>query len=127
MKDVRTPVTYFHKQGASPEAISMLKGKLDDLLESLYEYKQRFATTVAEEKILDKEIDKAERKVYKKNSKHNAVKVMDAIASGNAEDVADAIWEALDYKCYVRVEPYLHQEGKRIEGQVFGIEEYGNK
>ena len=127
MKDVRTPVTYFHKQGVSPEAISKLKGKLDDLLESLYEYKQRFATTVAEEKILDKEIDKAERKVYEKNSMHNAGKVMDAIISGDAEDVADAIWEALDYKCYVRVEPYLQQEGKRIEGQVFGIEEYGNK
>ena len=47
MKDVRTPVTYFHKQGASPEAISMLKGKLDDLLESLYEYRERYTNMIS--------------------------------------------------------------------------------
>ena len=127
MKDVRTPDTYFHKQGASPESINKLKGKLDDLLQSLYEYKERYATTIAEEKILDNEIDKGERKEYKKVSKQNAVKVMDAIATGTPGDVADAIWEALDYKCYSRVDPYLQREGNRIHGQVFGIEFYGNK
>ena len=79
-----------------------------------------------QKKILDKRLIKVNVK-YKKVSKQNAVKVMDAIATGTPGDVADAIWEALDYKCYSRVEPYLQKEGNRIQGQVFGIEFYGNK
>ena len=38
--DVRTPTTYFQERGASPEALNKLKGKLDDLLSTLYEYKK---------------------------------------------------------------------------------------
>ena len=119
MKDVRTPDTYFQHHGASPESISKLKGKLDDLLQSLYEYKERFSTTIAEEKILDEEIDKAEQRMYKKISKKNAVKVVDAAIAGTPDDITDAILEALDFKCLVRVDPYMQDEGQRIEEQLF--------
>ena len=127
MKDVRTPMTYFQQRGASPEALTKLQGKLDELLSSLYEYKERFNTTPAEEIILDEEINKAEHKRYKKVSKENAIKVIDAFVHGTPQDAEDALWEALDYKVFCRVEPHLVKAGEEIEEQVFWTELYGNK
>lgn len=127
MDDVRTPTTYFQERGASPEAITKLKGKLDDLLVSLYEYKEKFQTTPAEEEILDDEIEKAELRRYKKVSKENASKVVEAFIHGTPEDVVDALWEALDYKVFCRVEPHLVKSGEEIEEQIFWCKQYGNK
>ena len=59
MKDVRTPILTsmtLHQ----PNLSKQLMGKLNELLESLYQYKERIATTVAEETILNDEIQKAE-------------------------------------------------------------------
>ena len=119
MNDIRTPTTYFQERGASPEAIRKLKGKLDDLLASLYEYKERIKTTPAEEKILDAEIDKAELRRYKKISKEFTLKVAEAFIDGTPGDVEGALWEALDYKVFCRVEPFLIKAGEEIEEQIF--------
>ena len=125
--DVRTPTTYFQERGASPEALNKLKGKLDDLLTSLYAYKEKFKTTPAEEEILDDEIDKAEFRRYKKVSKENASKVVEAFVHGTTNDVMDALWKALDYKAFCRVEPHLVLTGEEIEEQLFWCNQYGQK
>ena len=127
MDDVRTPTTYFEQRGASPEALNKLKGKLDDLLTSLYEYKERFETTEAEDQILEEEINKAELLRYKKTSKENASKVVEAFTHGTPEDAVNAIWEALDYKVFCRVEPYMIKTGEEMEEQIFWIDQYGKK
>ena len=46
----------------NPESIARLKGKLDDLLESLYEYRERYTNMIS----IAEEIDKAERKDIRK-------------------------------------------------------------
>ena len=127
MDDVRTPTTYFQERGASPEAITKLKDKLDDLLVSLYEYKERIQTTAAEEKILDAEIDKAELRRYKKVSKEYASKVAEAFIHGTPDDVVDSLWEALDYKVFCRVEPFMVKAGEEMEEQVFWDPLYDHK
>ena len=127
MNDVRTPTTYFQERGANPEALNKLKGKLDDLLTSLYEYKERFKTTEAEEQILEEEINKAELLRYKKVSRENASKVVNAFSYGTPEDAVNAIWEALDYKVFCRVEPYMVKTGEEMEEQIFWCKQYGNK
>ena len=127
MDDVRTPTTYFQERGASPESITKLKGKLDDLLVSLYEYKERFQTTPAEDKILDDEIDKVELRRYKKVSKQYASKVAEAIIHGTPDDVMDAITEALDYKVFCRVEPFMVKAGEEMEEQIFWDPLYDHK
>ena len=58
MKDVRTPDTYFHQRGMNPESIARLKGKLDDLLESLYEYRERYTNMLIAEEDSEQEIIK---------------------------------------------------------------------
>ena len=127
MDDVRTPTTYFQERGASPVAITKLKDKLDDLLVSLYEYKERFQSTPAEDKILDDEIDKAEFSRYKAVSKEYAFKVAESFIHGTPDDVVNALWEALDYKVFCRVEPHLVKSGEEIEEQIFWCNQYGNK
>ena len=64
MPDVRTPTTYFQQHGASKEALVKLKGKLDDLLASLYSLRDKADKTPATEKIVDDEITKAEEEHY---------------------------------------------------------------
>ena len=79
MTDVRTPTTYFQQQGASKEALVKLKGKLDDLLASLYALKDKADKTPATEKIVDDEIAKAEEEHYRQVSRQNATKVVEAL------------------------------------------------
>lgn len=125
--DVRTPTKYFQNRGASPEALNKLKGKLDDLLSSLYEYKERVDATPAEEEILDNEIYKAERKRYRKVSKENASRVMEALVHGTSDEAMEAIREAIDYKVFCRVEPFMEKTGEEMEEQIFWCNQYGNK
>ena len=119
-RDIRTPSTYFENKEATPEAMEKLKGKLDDLLSTLYALKERGKGTPATKKIVDDEIDKAEIQRYKKVSKENALKVVEAFINGTPVDAADAICEALDYKAFCRAEPYMVCSGEEIEEQVFG-------
>ena len=126
MKDVRTPTTYFQRRSSTP-ALNKLKGKLDELLTDLYALKESTDTTLATKKIVDMEIEKAEWERYKKVSRDNATKVVEALTHGTREDAVDALWEALDYKVFCRVEPHLVKAGEEIEEQLFWTELYGNK
>ena len=119
MKDVRTPDTYFNDPASTQSSVSKLKGKLNELLESLYQYKERIATTVAEEAILNDEIQKAEAMRYQKVSRDNALKVADAFVSGTPDDVAEAVWEAMSFKVGFRAQPSFMQKAEEIENQVF--------
>ncbi len=127
MNDVRTPSSYFQQRGASPEALEKLKGKLDELLVSLYEYKERFKTTPAETQILDREIDHVERRRYQQISMEYASKVVEAFAHGKPNQVVDALWNALDYKMFRRLEPFLVKAGEEMEEQVFWSDLIGHK
>lgn len=127
MTDVRTPTTYFQQQGASKEALVKLKGKLDDLLASLYALRDKSDKTPATEKIVDDEITKAEEERYRQVSKQNASRVVEALVHGTADEAADAIGEALDWKWLNRTEPYLMKAGVDIEEQIFWLDQYGNK
>ena len=127
MTDVRTPTTYFQQQGASKESLLKLKGKLDDLLASLYSLRDKADKTPATEKIVDDEITKAEEEHYRQVSKQNASKVVEALVYGTAAEAADAIGEALDWKWLYRTEPYLMKAGVDMEEQIFWLEQYGNK
>ena len=127
MKDVRTPDTYFSDPASTQASVNKLKGKLNELLESLYQYKERIATTVAEEKILNDEIQKAESMRYQKVSRDNALKVASAFVNGTPDDVAEAIWEALDFKIGFRAEPSFIQKAEEVENQVFWSDLVGHK
>ena len=127
MTDVRTPTTYFQQQGASKESLLKLKGKLDDLLASLYSLRDKADKTPATEKIVDDEITKAEEEHYRQVSKQNASKVVEALVYGTADEAADAIGEALDWKWLYRTEPYLMKAGVDMEEQIFWLDQYGNK
>ena len=126
MNDVRTPTTYFQRRSSTP-ALTKLKRKLDELLTDLYALKESTDTTLATKKIVDMEIEKAEWERYKKVSRDNATKVVEALTHGTREDAVDALWEALDYKVFCRVEPHLVKAGEEIEEQLFWTELYGNK
>ena len=119
-KDIRTPSTYFENKENTGKALEKLKGKLDELLSTLYALKEKGKGTPAAKKIVDDEIDKAEIQRYKQVSKENALKVVEAFIYGTPVDAADAICEALDYKAFCRAEPYMVCAGEEIEEQVFG-------
>ena len=125
MTDVRT-TTYFQQQGAS-KGTGETQGKLDDLLSTLYALKDKADKTPATEKIVDDEIAKAEEEHYRQVSKQNASKVVEALVYGTADEAADAIGEALDWKWLYRTEPYLMKAGVDMEEQIFWLEQYGNK
>lgn len=127
MKDVRTPNTYFQKVGAAPESVQKLKAKLDDLLVSLYALKDKRGVGPTAQLIVDNEIEKAEEQRYRKVSRQNAAKVVEAFLSGTQEDAVAAIEEALDYKVFCRIEPHLVETGDDIEHQVFWSDLVGHK
>ena len=124
--DPRTPSTYFHKKGATP-ALNKLKARLDELLSDLYALKECTDNTLATKKIIDMEIERREWEKYKQVSLEYAYKVSDALIEGTHEDLVDALWDALDYKTFCRVEPYMQDAGKNIEEQLFWLEQYGHK
>ena len=126
MKDVRTPTTYFQRRNSTP-ALIKLKRRLDELLTDLYALKESTDTTLATKKIVDMEIEKAEWERYKRVSRDNATRVVEALTHGTREDAVDALWEALDYKAFCRVEPYLVKTGEEIEEDLFWCNQYGHK
>ena len=127
MDDPRTPATYFKKQGASKESLIKLKGKLDDLLASLYALQNKSNTTPATKQIVDDEITKAEEEQYRSVSKQNASKVVEALIHGTADDAVEAIGDALDWKLFYRTEPYWMKAGLEMEEKIFWQDIIGNK
>jgi len=121
MRDYRTPETYYEDKDVRKKELSLenLKSKLDDLLLSLHALQEKSKPSPAYKKILNREIDKAELQRYKKQSKANAAKVIEALINGTDDDAIDALTEALEYKIFCRVEPYMVETGDKIERQVF--------
>ena len=108
MTDARTPTTYFYDQHErTREALTQLRGRLDDLVVRIQSLKEEKASTPAHQQIVEDEIDKAEMEHYTKVSKQNALRVVDAFAYGKPTDAIDAICEALDWKAFVRMNPYI--------------------
>jgi hypothetical protein len=124
MKDIRTPETYYENRNVSKEqSLEQIKGRLDDLLSVLDALEERTKQpTPAYKKILEDEIDNAVTQRYKKQSKENAKKVMEAITYGTHSDAIEAINHAIDYKIFCRTEPYMVEAGETIENQVFRTE-----
>ena len=74
----------------------------------------------AAKKIVDDEEDKAAQLRYKKRSKENAMRFLDAVLDGDDDDMVDSIKEALDYKALIRVDPYMMATGSEMQEQIFG-------
>ena len=119
--DARTPTTYFYERHQRTRlAMEHLRGRLDDLMVRIQSLKEEKARTPAHQQIVEDEIDKAELEHYTKVSKQNALRVVEAFTYGKPTDAIDAICEALDWKAFVRINPYMIEAGENIEKQVFG-------
>ena len=121
MRDYRTPETYYEDKDVPKQepTLEKLKGKLDDLVAALQALQAKRKPSPAHKEILNKEIDKAEIQRYKQQSKQFAANVIEELIHGTSDDALDAITEALEYKIFCRVEPYMVETGDKIEGQVF--------
>ena len=123
MMDSRTPTTYFYDQHErTREALTQLRGRLDELFVRIRSLKEEKTRTPAHQQIVEDEIDKAELEHYKKVSKQNALRVVEAFSYGKPLEAIDAVCDALDWKAFVRVNPYMIDAGENIENQVFGEE-----
>ena len=99
MADPRTPKNYYVSQDeydSHQNSLERLRTKLDDLVTALNSYKEKRGMTPAAKKIVDDEEDKAARLRYKKRSKENAMRFLDAVLDGDDSDMVDRIKEALD-------------------------------
>ena len=119
MKDIRTPNTYYETPEEKDQSLEKLKSKLDDLLIAVQALKGKKGNSLATERIVDNEIDKLERVKYRKNSKDRAKKFVEEMVHGDPDTAMDYLMDCLDYKAFVRAEPYLQQTGKMMEHQIF--------
>ena len=119
MKDIRTPNTYYETPEEKEQSLEKLKSKLDDLLIAVQALKGKKGNSLATERIVDNEIDKLEKVKYRKNSKDRAQKFVEEMVHGDPDTAMDYLMDCLDYKAFVRAEPYLQQTGKMMEHQIF--------
>ena len=119
MKDIRTPTTYYETPEEKDQSLEKLKSKLDDLLVAVQALKGKKGNSLATEKIVDNEIDKLEKVKYKKNSKDRALKFVEEMVHGDPDTAMDYLMDCLDYKAFVRAEPYLQQTGRMMEHRIF--------
>ena len=123
MADPRTPKNYYVSQDeydSHQNSLERLRTKLDDLVTALNSYKEKRGMSPAAKKIVDDEEDKAAQLRYKKRSKENAMRFLDAVLDGDEEDMVDRVKEALDYKALIRVDPYMMETGSEMQEQIFG-------
>ena len=73
----------------------------------------------AAKKIADDEEDKAARIRYLKRSKENAEKFVESVIIGDNYASIEDLKEALDYKAFIRVDPYMRRTGAKMERQIF--------
>ena len=73
----------------------------------------------ARKKIADDEEDKAARIRYLKRSKENAEKFVESVIVGDPYASIEDLKEALDYKAFIRVDPYMRRTGAKMERQIF--------
>ena len=65
------------------------------------------------------EEDKAARIRYLKRSKENAEKFVESVILGDHYASIEDLKEALDYKAFIRADPYMRRTGAEMEKQIF--------
>ena len=122
MSDPRTPKRYYVSEEEylnQKTFLEKLKSKLDDLVGALDSYKEKKNASPAAKKIADDEEDKAARIRYLKRSKENAEEFVEAVIIGDPYASIEDLKEALDYKAFIRVDPYMRRTGAKMERQIF--------
>ena len=122
MSDPRTPKRYYVTEEEylnQKTSLEKLKSKLDDLVGALSSYKEKKNASPAAKKIADNEEDKAARIRYLKRSKENAEKFVESVIIGDNYASIEDLKEALDYKAFIRVDPYMRRTGAKMESQIF--------
>ena len=122
MSDPRTPKRYYVSEEEylnQKTSLEKLKSKLDDLVGALDSYKEKKNASPAAKKIADDEEDKAARIRYLKRSKENAEKFVESVIIGDPYASIEDLKEALDYKAFIRVDPYMRRTGAKMERQIF--------
>ena len=122
MSDQRTPKRYYVTEEEylnQKTSLEKLKSKLDDLVGALDSYKEKKNASPAAKKIADNEEDKAARIRYLKRSKENAEKFVESVIIGDNYASIEDLKEALDYKAFIRVDPYMRRTGAKMERQIF--------
>ena len=122
MSDPRTPKRYYVTEEEylnQKTSLEKLKSKLDDLVGALDSYKEKKNASPAAKKIADDEEDKAARIRYLKRSKENAEKFVESVIIGDNYASIEDLKEALDYKAFIRVDPYMRRTGAKMERQIF--------
>ena len=118
----RTPKRYYVSEEEylnQKTSLEKLKSKLDDLAGALDSYKEKKNASPAAKKIADDEEDKAARIRYLKRSKENAEKFVESVIVGDPYASIEDLKEALDYKAFIRVDPYMRRTGAKMERQIF--------
>ena len=122
MSDPRTPKRYYVTEEdylSQKTSLEKLKSKLDDLVGALDSYKEKNNASPAAKKIADNEEDKAARIRYLKRSKENAEKFVESVIVDDNYASIEDLKEALDYKAFIRVDPYMRRTGAEMEKQIF--------
>ena len=122
MSDPRTPKRYYVSEEEylnQKTSLEKLKSKLDDLVGALDSYKEKKNASPAAKKIADDEEDEAARIRYLKGSKENAGKFVESVIVGDPYASIEDLKEALDYKAFIRVDPYMRRTGAKMERQIF--------
>ena len=122
MSDPRTPKRYYVTEEEylnQKTSLQKLKSKLDDLVGALDSYKEKKNASPAAKKIADNEEDKAARIRYLKRSKENAEKFVESVIIGDHHASVEDLKEALDYKAFIRADPYMRRTGAMMERQIF--------
>ena len=122
MSDPRTPRRYYLNEEEylnQKTSLDKLRSKLDDLVGALNSYKEKRNASPAAKKIVDNEEDKAARIRYLKRSKENAEKFVESVILGDHYASVEDLKEALDYKAFIRTDPYMRRTGAEMEQQLF--------
>ena len=122
MSDPRTPKRYYVSEEEylnQKTSLEKLKSTLDDLVGALHSYKEKKNASPAAKKIADDEEDKAARIRYLKRSKENAEKFVESVIVGDPYASIEDLKEALDYKAFIRADPYMRRTGAKMERQIF--------
>ena len=125
MSDPRTPRRYYLNEEEylnQKTSLDKLRSKLYDLVGALDSYKEKRNASPAAKKIVDNEEDKAARIRYLKRSKENAEKFVESVILGDHYASVEDLKEALDYKAFIRTDPYMRRTGAEMEQQLFDDE-----
>ena len=120
MSDPRTPKRYYVTEEEylnQKTSLEKLKSKLDDLVGALDSYKEKRNASPAAKKIVDDDEDK-EGKIPEASNK-NVEKFVESVILGDHYASVEDLKEALDYKAFIRTDPYMRRTGAEMEQQLF--------